>query len=253
MDGIVAPNLDTLVYEITRRVGRGMTDPSFLGVAESSDYSWDLSDSWMTLSNWHRVTNAYVDKQQLYDFIHGETDYLPTKAGHATATGTKAARKQWGGCIVGWSHNVESSTLHMHWRTTIAGFTLPLDVAIAHLLARELRVVNVALSIPQVQVHSFKSLPWFLQNEAPKHWPANVRRAYRRLEQLDREGVKYLDMGYAQECRTRRRYHAEWCEEGFGKQFEGGSGRSIKTVSGMAAEHLPARPVSRLTFDHLRK
>ena len=218
--------------------------------ADDLTYTWDVRDSWMTINNWRRVTRAYLDPRRLEAFICGDTDFLPSKDGHEAAVGTKAHRRRWGACIVGWSLD-DRHTVHLHSRTSIGGFLLPLDLAITWHLARLVEAEGITLHLDLLQIHPFKSMPWYIENHRLQQAPHSVRRAYNRLKQMDVEGLKYLDMSFAQECRFRRRFHTEQYGPEYGRQFEGGARGHILSVSGKAAPRLPSHPVESLDLSHL--
>lgn len=239
--------LDNLAWRMTVDAYRGRVTDRIV-TADNLKYTWDLKHSWMTINNWRRVTRAYLDPELLGQFERGEIQYLPAKDGHEVVAG-KGSRRAWGACLLGWAVT-DDHTLHMHSRTTIAGFMLPLDLAIGAYLAHAVGAERMTLHIDLVQIHHFKSMPWFLQNEA--EMPPRMRRAWERLQDLDRRGVKYLDMTYAQECRFRRRLHTEHWGPDYGKRFEGGERGHILSVSGARAKPLPSHPFHTLTMEHLR-
>lgn len=251
--------------------------------AESAAYEFDLKDVWVTPSRWSTLVRQYIDPIGLEGFLEQiQTKLKGKKRGQAvlrtqnvakrtTQTNNKEWRR-WGSCMLGFEYRaLPKPTLVMHSRTTYLGYIGQLDLALAHVLAREIaervgiRVEDIAFKwyISAAQFHSFKSLAWFFQHEkdakmlteqphtaklkkrAPVLYQAQVR--YQEFQKMDEDGILYCDLSFSQQLRIRRRLHTEVHGPEYGLPFEGGT--RLKSA-GMAkvAPILPNSPVSGLTF-----
>ena len=259
--------------------------------SETCEYDYDLKQTWVTASRWTSLVRQYLDPIALEGFLGQVGDKLRGKkrgiaflrtqmvAKRSTVTNNKEWRR-WGSCMLGFSYTaLPRPTITLHSRTTYLGYIGQLDLALAHVLAREignrvgLTPADIAFVwvIDGAQFHSFKSLAWFFQNERDakrltreyseadlkklrKRYPvlARARHRFDEFVAMDDEGLKYCDMSFAQQLRIRRRYHTEVFGEEYGLPWEGGT--RLK-AAGMAkvAPALPSIPVERLDFSPLRK
>ena len=256
--------------------------------AESCNYDFDLKDIWVTQSRWTSLVGQYLDPVALDGFLGQiETKLKGKKRGIAflrtqmvakrTAATTGKEWRRWGSCMLGFSYTaLPTPQLSMHSRTTYLGYIGELDLALAHVLAREI-AARVGLTVDDIkfvwhidgaQFHSFKSLAWFFQNEkdakrlteaahteklrlrAPVLWRAQHR--YLEYVEMDEQGLKYCDMSFAQQLRIRRRLHTEVHGPKYGKPWEGGT-RLKSAGMEKVAPVLPSIPVSKLDFSPLKK
>lgn len=255
--------------------------------AESAAYEFDLKDVWVTSSRWSSLVRQYIDPIALDGFMEQiETKLKGKKRGQAVMRTQNVAKRttqsnnkewrRWGSCMLGFEYRaLPKPTLIMHSRTTYLGYVGQIDLALAHVLAREiaekvgLRVEDIAFKwyISAAQFHSFKSMAWFYQNEgdrkrleetphtaalkkrAPVLYQAQVR--LMEFQKMDEDGILYCDLSFSQQLRIRRRYHTEVFGPEYGLPFEGGT--RLKSA-GMAkvAPVLPSIPVANLTFAPLK-
>lgn len=259
--------------------------------SESCEYDYDLKQTWVTASRWTSLVRQYLDPVALDGFLGQVQDKLRGKkrgiaflrtqmvAKRTTISNGKEWRR-WGSCMLGFSFTVlPKPTITLHSRTTYLGYIGQLDLALAHVLAREIglrigltpRDIAFVWVIDGAQFHSFKSLAWFFQSERDakrltrdyseadlkklkKKYPvlARAKHRYQEFVDMDEAGLKYCDMSFAQQLRIRRRLHTEVYGPEYGLDWEGGT--RLK-AAGMAkvAPPLPSIPVERLDFSPLRK
>lgn len=259
--------------------------------SETCEYEYDLKQTWVTSSRWTSLVRQYLDPVALDGFL-GQVEaklrgkkrgiaFLRTQmvAKRTTVTNGKEWRR-WGSCMLGFSYTaLPRPTITLHSRTTYLGYIGQLDLALAHVIAREVgkrvgltpKDIAFVWIIDGAQFHSFKSLAWFFQSELDakrltadrseadlkkirKRYPVLARAIHRYQEfvTMDDEGLKYCDMSFAQQLRIRRRLHTEVHGTEYGLPWEGGT--RLK-AAGMAkvAPALPSIPVDRLDFSPLRK
>lgn len=255
--------------------------------AESCDYEYDLKDTWVTRNRWTSLVRQYLDPVALDGFLGQiEAKLKGKKRGIAflrtqmvakrTAASNNKEWRRWGSCMLGFSYTaLPKPQLTLHSRTTYLGYIGQLDLALAHVLAREigLRVgltpadISFVWVIDGAQFHSFKSLAWFFQHErdakmltkkphtdelkkrAPVLWRAQHR--YLEYVKMDDDGILYCDLSFSQQLRIRRRLHTEVHGPTYGKPWEGGT-RLKSAGMAVVAPVLPSVPVSSLNFDPLK-
>lgn len=256
--------------------------------AESCDYDFDLKDIWVTQNRWTSLTKQYLDPFTLEAFLDQiEAKLKGRKRGIAfmrtndvkprtTKTNNKVWRR-WGSCMLGIGFTaMPKPQITLHSRTTYLGYIGQLDLALVHVVAREIADrlgitvsdISFVWHIEGAQFHSFKSLAWFFQNErdtrmllekphteqlkkrAPVLWLSQKR--MEEYLQLDADGVLYCDMSFSQQLRIRRRYHTEVMGPDYGLPWEGGT-RLKSAGMAVVAPELPSRPIKTLDFSAMRK
>lgn len=256
--------------------------------AESCEYDFDLKDVWVTSSRWTSLVRQYIDPEALevwLDVIERKLkgkkrglSFMRTNqvAKRTTASNNKEWRV-WGSCMLGFGYRaLPRPQITLHSRTTYLGYIGQLDLALVHVLAREIgkrlglepKDISFVWHLEAAQFHSFKSLAWFYQNDrdreyleeqphteklklrAPVLWRSQMR--FQEFLSMDEEKLLYCDMSFSQQLRIRRRYHTEVHGPEYGKPWEGGT--RLKSA-GMAkvAPVLPSIPVSKLTFACLKQ
>lgn len=255
--------------------------------AESCDYEYDLKSTWVTRNRWTTLVRQYLDPVALEGFL-GQVEaklkgkkrgvaFLRTQmvAKRTTASNNKEWRR-WGSCMLGFSYtSLPHPQLVLHSRTTYLGYIGQLDLALAHVLAREIgkRVgltpadISFVWNIDGAQFHSFKSLAWFFQNDrdarmltekphtaelkkrAPVLWRAQQR--YQEFLKMDEDGILYCDLSFSQQLRIRRRLHTEVFGPEYGKPWVGGTRLKSASMATVAAP-LPSIPVGELDFSPLK-
>ena len=256
--------------------------------ASSCDYEHDLKSTWVTLSRWGSLIRQYVDPEALdywLDLIETRLQgggagqsFMRTNRVERRSPKTGREQRRWGACILGFGFRMKPRPhLTMYSRTTYFGGVGELDLALAHVLARELGErlglkpgdIGFSWFIGSAQFHGMRSFSWWFGPEqgedlkrlyTHKATPELRERApglYKAVHELnkqrtrDEKGLLYADDAYAQLVRTRRRYHTEVHGVEYGKQFEGGS-RLKSSGMAQAAEPLPSVPVTSLTLEPLR-
>lgn len=254
--------------------------------AESCEYDFSLKDVWVTKNRWTSLVRQYLDPVALDGFLDQVGAKLKGKkrgvaflrtqmvAKRTTASNNKEWRR-WGSCMLGISYTaLPRPQLTLHSRTTYLGYIGQLDLALAHVLAREvgLRVglepkdIAFVWVIDGAQFHSFKSLAWFFQtdrdaelltekphtDELKKRAPVLWRAQHRFLEyqKMDEDGILYCDLSFSQQLRIRRRYHTEVMGPDYGLPFEGGT-RLKSAGMAVVAPVLPENHVRTLDFSPL--
>lgn len=256
-----------------------------LAHAESCAYDFDLSKVWLTHSRWTSLVRQYVDPVALENWLRMCEECLTGRKRGVSFMRTNAVAKRtnsstgrewrrWGSCMIGVGYRaLPRPQITLHSRTTYLGYIGQLDLALVHVLAREV-AERVGLSVEDISFtwhlemgafHGFKSLAWFWQDEEDterlmeydlkkngKGYPTLylAKKQYENFRRMDEEGVLYGDMSFSQQTRIRRRLHAETMPPGYGEQFNGGTLRNgMKT----AASKLSPLPISKLTLDPVRK
>jgi hypothetical protein len=256
--------------------------------ARSCEYEFDLKDIWVTKSRWNSLARQYIDPDALniwLDVIEkklkGKKRGLSFKRTNQVAKRTAATSNKewrvWGSCMLGFGYRaLPRPQITLHSRTTYLGYIGQLDLALVHVLAREIgkrvglepKDISFVWHLEAAQFHSFKSLAWFFQHDrdrdrlenrahteelrlrAPVLWLSQKR--FQEYLDMDEQGLLYCDMSFSQQLRIRRRYHTEVHGPKYGKPFEGGT--RLKSASmARVAQPLPSIPVERLDFSCLTK
>ena len=256
--------------------------------AKSCEYEFDLKDVWVTQSRWTNLVRQYIDPEALEVWLDVIGRKLKGKkrglsfmrtnqvAKRSTSSNNKEWRV-WGSCMLGFGYRaLPRPQITLHSRTTYLGYIGQLDLALVHVLAREIgkrvglkpKDISFVWHLEAAQFHSFKSLAWFFQDDddrskledtphtdklkkrAPVLWLSQKR--FQEFLDMDDQGIKYCDLSFSQQLRIRRRYHTEVHGPKYGKPWEGGT--RLKSA-GMAkvAPVLPSIPVSKLNFDCLKE
>lgn len=256
--------------------------------AKSCEYDFDLKDVWVTSSRWTSLVRQYIDPEALevwLDVIERKMkgkkrglSFMRTNqvAKRTTASNNKEWRV-WGSCMLGFGYRaLPHPQITLHSRTTYLGYIGQLDLALVHVLAREIgkrvglepKDISFVWHLEAAQFHSFKSLAWFFQDDGdrakledtphtdklkkqrPVLWLAQKR--FQEFLDMDDQGLKYCDMSFSQQLRIRRRYHTEVHGPKYGKPWEGGT--RLK-AAGMAkvAPVLPSIPIDKLNFSCLKE
>lgn len=256
--------------------------------AKSCEYEFDLKDVWVTSSRWTSLVRQYIDPEALEVWLdvierklkgkkRGLSFMRTNQVAKRTTSSNNKEWRVWGSCMLGFGYRaLPRPQITLHSRTTYLGYIGQLDLALVHVLAREIgkrvglepKDISFVWHLEAAQFHSFKSLAWFFQDDddrdklentshteklrkrAPVLWQSQKR--FQEFLDMDEQGLLYCDMSFSQQLRIRRRYHTEVHGPKYGKPWEGGT--RLK-AAGMAkvAPVLPSIPVSKLTFDCLRE
>lgn len=254
--------------------------------AKSCEYEFDLKDIWVTQSRWNTLVRQYIDPEALEVWLdvigkklkgkkRGLSFMRTNQVAKRTAASSNKEWRVWGSCMLGFGFRaMPRPQITLHSRTTYLGYIGQLDLALVHVLAREIgkriglepKDIAFVWHLEAAQFHSFKSLAWFFQHDrdrqrlqdtphtdklklrAPVLWLSQKR--YEEYMDMDERGLLYRDMSFSQQLRIRRRMHTEVFGPKYGKPFEGGT-RLAGESMGKVALPLPSVPVSRLTLDCL--
>jgi len=255
--------------------------------AKSCEYEFDLKDVWVTQSRWTALVRQYIDPEALEVWLdvigrklkgkkRGLSFMRTNQVAKRTTGSNNKEWRVWGSCMLGFGYRaLPRPQITLHSRTTYLGYIGQLDLALVHVLAREIgkrvglepKDISFVWHLEAAQFHSFKSLAWFFQDDhdrsrledtphdaklklrAPVLWLSQKR--FQEYLSMDDDGLLYCDMSFSQQLRIRRRYHTEVHGPKYGKPWEGGT--RLK-AAGMAkvAPVLPSIPVDKLDFSCLR-
>ena len=256
--------------------------------ARSCEYEFDLKDIWVTKSRWNSLVRQYVDPDALnlwLDVIEkklkgkkrGLSFMRTNQVAKRTAATSNKEWRVWGSCMLGFGYRaLPRPQITLHSRTTYLGYIGQLDLALVHVLAREIgkrvglepKDIAFVWHLEAAQFHSFKSLAWFFQHDrdrarledtphtdklklrAPVLWLSQKR--FQEFLDMDEQGILYCDLSFSQQLRIRRRYHTEVHGPKYGKPFEGGTRLKSASMAKVAAV-LPSVPVAKLDLSPLEK
>lgn len=268
-------NADTHIFDVVAQ-------------ADSCNYELDLKQVWLTPSRWGALVRQYVDVDAYDEWLDSiEQTFSPkfkrgiafmrmneVKTREAESTGKKWRR--WGACMLGMSfRSLPRPHLTLYSRTSYVGYLAFLDIALAHVIARdiaehlELSVGDISFTwhLESASYHPLKSLSWFYRTDKtremlegelaqPKEFPSLARsqREIRRIWKADEEGTPYGETAYVPFIRIRKRYHTEVRGPEYGEQFVGGGTRRAPhlTLCNLA-KPLPSSPVDSLDLSSLRR
>jgi hypothetical protein len=229
---------------------------------DSMEFDFDMGrDLWLTKSRFTVLQRDYLDLSMLSSFLdrcesiglgeakRGVITQMPTKM-HSM----RGKKYRWGPCMMGYTfrggNKYEQPTLALHSRVSYIAYIGGLDLALAHVLAREigtrvgLRPEDFAFRwhVDSLQFHGFKSIPYLFRfgledvlrddtNEYPSRRHPTlklVRKWWRGMESDFENGVPLDDQKYGPLKRIRKRY----------QQFQEGN-------------PLPSVPIDQLTLQPL--
>lgn len=229
-------------------------------VADSMQYDFDLGrDLWLNRVRWTNLLRSYLDESELVRFLDRSADIGLGEGKRGVVTSmfcrnvARASKKhRWGNCMASFSYRglrTERPTLSLHSRVSYIAYIGGADLAVAHVLARE---IGKRIKVPPedftfewhvdaLQFHGFKSLPFLYQSKYVEDLERSKLRArYPTIKLVGRwwdQIVRSLDEGKPLEAekygplkRVRRRYE-EWMRE----------------------EYLPRVPIDTLTLDPLTR
>lgn len=217
--------------------------------ANSMDFDIDLGrDLWLNRQRWTRLVRQYLDLSDTRTFIDRSADIGlgEGKRGVVTQMPCASVRREakkhrWGNCMLGftyrglrkWAGEPPGPTISMHSRVSYIAYIGGLDLALAHVLAREIgqRIevdpadFRFVWYIDALQFHGFKSLPFLYKEdyikdlEKPKlraEYPT-IKLVGRWWDQVVRDhesGVPLDHQKYGPLRRIRRRYQ-EYVDEAY--------------------------------------
>jgi hypothetical protein len=216
-------------------------------VARSMDFDIDLGrDLWLNKQRWTRLVRDYLDLSDTRTFVDRSADIGLGEGKRGVVTQMpcaivqrRAKRHRWGNCMLGftyrglrkWAGDHDGPTLAMHSRVSYIAYIGGLDLALAHVLAREIgQRIEVPVEkfqfrwhIDALQFHGFKSLPFLYKTEYVKDLEnARLRSEYPTIKLVGRwwdqivsdyeSRVPLENQKYGPLRRIRRRY-SEWVED----------------------------------------
>lgn len=224
--------------------------------ARSMDFRFDLGrDLWLTQQRWTMLLRAYLDLSETRRFLDRASDIGLGEGKRGVVTSMfcrnvarEAKKHRWGNCMATFTYRgLRNGQPHlaMHSRVSYIAYIGGLDLALAHVLARDIaKRIRVPVEefsftwyVDALQFHGFKSLPLLFRERyiedlkeprLRKKYPTQkiVGRWYDQIDRFYEEGV--TENKYGPLKRVMRRYR-EYMDE----------------------DYLPSVPLDKLTLDPL--
>ena len=209
----------------------------------SMAYDFDMGrDLWLTRSRFTILQRDYLDLGELEQFLDrckaiglGEAKRGVVTQLFAKQHARRAKKYRWGNCMLGWTfrggNKHEQPTLAMHSRVSYIAYIGGLDLALCHVLAREIgeRIgrppedFKFRWYIDSLQFHGFKSIPFLFKHDLERllltdegKFPSDehptlrlVRRWYKDVHWKYEMEVPLEEEKYGPLKRIRKR-HLEW-------------------------------------------
>lgn len=227
--------------EVDLELGIGTNLNNVILEAESMVYDFDLREVWLNPQRWTRLTREYLDGPETTDFVRRSRIILSDKGRQGVLTNMyfkdviRYDRKhKWGNCLMaatfrGSDRNDKvQPTLTIHSRVSYNAYMLGLDMALVHVLAREITEgsperIRLQWHLDVLQLHSFKCLPYLytqpdlmyvlesgpneLDRMADKYptWKA-IRKWWLKVLEFEASGKTVDEELYGPFKRIRRRY-----------------------------------------------
>jgi hypothetical protein len=153
--------------------------------AKSMAFDLDMGrDLWLNKQRWTRLVRQYLDPGEVRHFVDRAAD-IGTGEGkrgvvtsmHCAGVTREAKKHRWGNCMLGFSfrglRKKGPPTLSLHSRVSYIAYIGGLDLALAHVLAREIgKRIEVPVEdfsfrwhVDALQFHGFKSLGYLYKQE----------------------------------------------------------------------------------------
>lgn len=215
---------------------------------DSMKFDFDLGrDLWLNKSRWTILQRDYLDPAALDSFLKrckeiglGEAKRGVITTMHAKQHTMREKKYRWGNCMLAWTYRggnkYEQPTLTMHSRVSYIAYIGGLDLALCHVLAKEIgRRIGRKPSdfafrwvVDSLQFHGFKSIPYLfrfelddvLRTDSKRYPSANhptlklVRRWWKDAHAKYEAGVPLESEKYGPVKRIRRRYEEHMRGEG---------------------------------------
>jgi hypothetical protein len=213
--------------------------------ADSMAFNLDMGrDLWLNKQRWTRLVRQYLDPSETERFLERSASIGKSEgkrgvvtAMHCAGVTRESKKHRWGNCMLGFSfrglRNKGQPTLTLHSRVSYIAYIGGLDLALAHVLAREIgKRIEVPVEdfafrwhVDALQFHGFKSLPFLyksefvvdLENTALRQKFPTIKLVGRWWDKIiaDTEAGKPLEAEkYGPLRRVRRRY-AEYANKDF--------------------------------------
>ncbi len=205
--------------------------------AKSMEFDLDMGrDLWLNKQRWTRLVRQYLDRDEVERFIDHSGSILKKEGRRGVVTtmfcnnvAREAKKHRWGNCMLGFTfrgHGKGHPTLGMHSRVSYIAYIGGLDLALAHVLAREIGAThNVAVEdiafrwhSDALQFHGFKSLPLLYRakfiadlehGKAYREQFPTIRLVGRWWDTIvahEKQGIPLTEQKYGPLRRIRRRY-----------------------------------------------
>lgn len=248
-----AHDLDDLWYKVTRwhlykqevdlYLSIGTNLENVILEAEGMTYDqFDMGkDLWLTKVRWTNLIRDYLHPQETAAFVARARDVLYNRGGSGVITNMafrgvhrRVDRHRWGNCLMAVTfrgsdvgNSTVRPTLTVHSRVSYNAYILGLDLALLHVLAREIAKdptrVRFQWHLDVMQTHSFKSLPYIFSQpdlmgvlvdgqinepEFREKYPTwkSIARWWDNLQKLEASGKTLEEEKYGPYKRIRRRY-----------------------------------------------
>lgn len=224
--------------EVDLELGIGTNLNNVILESQSMAYEFDLQEVWLNPSRWTRLTREYLDGPETAEFIKRSRIILSDKGRNGVITnfhfkGVKRSdrKHKWGNCLLAATFRGSDRndkvipTLTIHSRVSYNAYMLGLDMALVHVLAREITEgeperIRLQWHFDVLQLHSFKSLPYLYtqpdlmailtepQDESLWELPTwkAVGKWWDKVLEFEREGKTVEEEIYGPFKRIRRRY-----------------------------------------------
>lgn len=151
---------------------------------DSMAFKFDMGrDLWLTKQRFTTLQRAYVDPVEYAAFLDRASEIAAGASRRGVVTQMfahqhpRAAKKyKWGNCMMGWTFrgggkNGEQPTLALHSRVSYIAYIGGLDLALCHVMAREIgdrigcKPKDFAFRwyVDSLQFHGFKSIPYLFR------------------------------------------------------------------------------------------
>jgi len=214
---------------------------------DSMEFDFDMGrDLWLTKTRFTILQRDYLDLFQLEMFLKRCKDIGTGAAKRGVITqlfakqhAMREKKYKWGNCMLGWDFRGGTKnaqpTLTMHSRVSYIAYIGGLDLALCHVLAREIgRKIGVEPEdfafrwyLSSSQFHFFKSIPALFQHNieplileegqypSKKHPTLKgVRKWWGSVIEKHQNGIPYSSEKYGPLKRIRRRYEEYKADEG---------------------------------------
>jgi hypothetical protein len=207
---------------------------------DSMAYDFDMGrDLWLTKQRWTILQKDYLELHELEDFLDrckaiglGEAKRGVVTQMFAKQHARRHKKYRWGNCMLGWSfmggNRYEQPTLALHSRVSYIAYIGGLDLALCHVIGREIAerigcgVEDIAFRwyVDSLQFHGFKSVPYLFRfgldevlREDTKRYPSSeyptlklVRRWWKTVDDWYEEGKSLEEQKYGPLKRIIKRY-----------------------------------------------
>jgi hypothetical protein len=222
--------------EVDLYLGIGTNLNNVILETDSMAFEFDMGkEVWLNPQRWTRLTREYLDGPETAEFVKRARVIYHDKGRQGVITNvhfksvTRFDRKhKWGNCLLAatfrGSHKNDKvqPTLTVHSRVSYNAYMLGLDMALVHVLAREItegepEKIRLQWHFDVLQLHSFKCLPYLyhqtdlmevLEGDIPEEYPTwrSIKRWWDKVKEFEASGKTVDEELYGPFKRIRRRY-----------------------------------------------